>query len=541
MYNTFDFITTYKQLPLHAAGDLSSSLPLPLKIVGSVGSSTSGLLHATSTGSTVQYSTPDGSTVSPQIVKDSPLKQGHVIVHCALDYTLEVPANSNSTAEDVLSSFEESMCHSGDTAFIVDGTSKTLAGNQSLKSLGRSWNAPLTFQAMSRPGRGGGSSTSFSSKSLIAPSAFIQPCAEKIQWSTIHLDVICYVPASLTAAEAAQKFILPALATQLQICRKELTSAATATSNRASPGGLVPLRALHFSPPGFSAHHLTLVYPLACPCIEADESALQSRRAAVHAMLGLPTDRPLLRVANSISFSNTTTTTNKENVNTSVSSKQARLQNVHLSLPGSGVKGGTQHLVRGTYDYYHYMQDKFDDSGWGCAYRSLQTLCSWFQRQHYTSRTPPGHREIQSILAALGDKPAEFIGSKQWIGAIELGFVLDTLLGVSCKVITVASGDEMPSKAREIAAHFDTQGTPIMIGGGVLAYTLLGIDYNAETGDCAFLILDPHFTGADEIGKITSGQWVAWKKLGDKAAAGGELFVPGAFYNLLCPQRPNTV
>lgn len=33
-----------------------------------------------------------------------------------------------------------------------------------------------------------------------------------------------------------------------------------------------------------------------------------------------------------------------------------------------------------------------------------------------------------------GDKQQGFIGSKQWIGAIELGFVLDTLLGVSCKV-----------------------------------------------------------------------------------------------------------
>ncbi len=49
------------------------------------------------------------------------------------------------------------------------------------------------------------------------------------------------------------------------------------------------------------------------------------------------------------------------------------------------------------------------------------------------------------------------MGSKQWIGAIELGFVLDTLLGVSCRVIIVSSGAEMASKAREIAHHFDTQ------------------------------------------------------------------------------------
>jgi hypothetical protein len=33
------------------------------------------------------------------------------------------------------------------------------------------------------------------------------------------------------------------------------------------------------------------------------------------------------------------------------------------------------------------------------------------------------------------------------------------------------------------------------------------------------------------------GGWVAWRSLGDRAAAGGPLFVEDAFYNLLCPQR----
>ena len=40
------------------------------------------------------------------------------------------------------------------------------------------------------------------------------------------------------------------------------------------------------------------------------------------------------------------------------------------------------------------------------------------------------------------------------------------------------------------------QGTPVMIGGGVLAYTLLGVHFDPDTGECAFLILDPHYTGA---------------------------------------------
>ena len=40
---------------------------------------------------------------------------------------------------------------------------------------------------------------------------------------------------------------------------------------------------------------------------------------------------------------------------------------------------GTISTVQGRYAYHHYMQDKFDDNGWGCAYRSLQTLVSWLR------------------------------------------------------------------------------------------------------------------------------------------------------------------
>ena len=77
-----------------------------------------------------------------------------------------------------------------------------------------------------------------------------------------------------------------------------------------------------------------------------------------------------------------------------------------------------------------------------------------------------------------------------------------------------------------------------MIGGGVLAYTLLWIHHNSATGECAYLILDPHYTGPDDLKKIHKGQWVAWKRSDGKASAGGDLFVGQSFYNLLCPQRP---
>jgi hypothetical protein len=43
------------------------------------------------------------------------------------------------------------------------------------------------------------------------------------------------------------------------------------------------------------------------------------------------------------------------------------------------VNGGEVSVVQGTYSYHHYRQDRVDDSGWGCAYRSLQTIVSWFK------------------------------------------------------------------------------------------------------------------------------------------------------------------
>lgn len=60
-----------------------------------------------------------------------------------------------------------------------------------------------------------------------------------------------------------------------------------------------------------------------------------------------------------------------------------------------------------------HRQDKFDDNGWGCAYRSLQTIVSWCRYQQYTDVDVPTHREIQSTLVKLGDKPDTFIVSWQ--------------------------------------------------------------------------------------------------------------------------------
>ncbi|KAL7981910.1 hypothetical protein Chor_000967 [Crotalus horridus] len=191
------------------------------------------------------------------------------------------------------------------------------------------------------------------------------------------------------------------------------------------------------------------------------------------------------------------------------------------------------YLLYGTYSYHHYMQDCIDDNGWGCAYRSLQTICSWFKHQGYTDRGIPTHKEIQQALVSVGDKPSNFVGSCQWIGSIEVQLVLSQLLGITSKILFVSQGSELASQGRELANHFKIEGTPVMIGGGVLAHTILGVAWNEITGHIKFLILDPHYTGAEDLHVILEKGWCGWK--------GPDFWNKDAYYNLCLPQRPKCI
>lgn len=56
------------------------------------------------------------------------------------------------------------------------------------------------------------------------------------------------------------------------------------------------------------------------------------------------------------------------------------------------------------------------------------------------------------------------MGSRQWIGSFEVSMCLEHLLGVTSKIMFVSTGAEMRTKGRDLMHHFETQGTPIMIG-----------------------------------------------------------------------------
>ena len=80
--------------------------------------------------------------------------------------------------------------------------------------------------------------------------------------------------------------------------------------------------------------------------------------------------------------------------------------------------------------------------------------------------------------------------------------VLNEKLGVESKIINVSSGIELPDQVPELIEHFENVGSPIMIGGGVLAHTIVGVAFDEATRDCQFLILDPHYTGVHNESNI---------------------------------------
>merc|ERR1712178_447693 len=90
------------------------------------------------------------------------------------------------------------------------------------------------------------------------------------------------------------------------------------------------------------------------------------------------------------------------------------LKNVHTVLDEK------EGLFSGDYHYYYYGCDSFQDQGWGCGYRTLQTIIS-----HFLPEQVPSILKIQEKLVEIGDKPKNFIGSWEWIGSVEISWLVD--------------------------------------------------------------------------------------------------------------------
>lgn len=193
-------------------------------------------------------------------------------------------------------------------------------------------------------------------------------------------------------------------------------------------------------------------------------------------------------------------------------------QNVHeiVKSPGTDAVTSTGH-----YDYWHYWCDGKDDRGWGCGYRTLQTVISWLIHNvpRLSSKRVPSIGEIQGCLVSMEDKPESFKGSREWLGCVEAALVIDQLLDVPCKLVHVTPGDDQLNTLIQILkSHF--------MMGGDMDSSSKGI-FGASDG--GLLVVDPHYSGKSIPPQELAEQgWVRWM--------GIEEFCKDSFYNMCLPQ-----
>lgn len=213
--------------------------------------------------------------------------------------------------------------------------------------------------------------------------------------------------------------------------------------------------------------------------------------------------------------------------------RMSLLSDVHLALPFPAPPHQVA-LITGSYHYYHYGCDSVDDRGWGCGYRTLQTLCSWLVEtgvRGAASRPVPSLREMQHSLVEMGDKPPLFAGSQEWIGTVEAALCIDHFYAVPSKLIHIPQGQDLERQLETLYTHFQGGGGPVMMGGDRdnSSKALLGVCSSARGHH--LLVLDPHYYGmAGSLGKgeLQARGWVCWRELG--------FFDEGSFYNLCLPQ-----
>ncbi|KAK1287760.1 putative Ufm1-specific protease [Acorus calamus] len=121
---------------------------------------------------------------------------------------------------------------------------------------------------------------------------------------------------------------------------------------------VIQLCPYHFYPPRIT-HPITAIYELSYDERELRQAEI---RKSLHSRLGLPLDRPLLLITNSLNFGNKGSNSVENGMGSPL------LKNVHTDIPSSGVTGGLVSLVEGSYEYYHYLQDGFDDNDKKCMH-----------------------------------------------------------------------------------------------------------------------------------------------------------------------------
>ncbi|KAM9827370.1 ufm1-specific protease 1 [Neosynchiropus ocellatus] len=210
--------------------------------------------------------------------------------------------------------------------------------------------------------------------------------------------------------------------------------------------------------------------------------------------------------------------------------------NVHSGLPTPLSDPVRLSIVSGDYQYFHYGCDGFNDRGWGCGYRTIQTISSWLRFNRVdTLRPPPSISEIQRALVSMEDKPDCFCGSREWVGTVEASLVLEHFYNVPSRLIHVRGGgsDLETVAVEDLHRHFQKHGSPVMMGGDRdnSSKGVLGVCSGKEGS--FLLVLDPHYWGPQlGVQELQLEGWVKWRDVSTLDRT--------SFYNLCLPQSgPN--
>jgi hypothetical protein len=169
------------------------------------------------------------------------------------------------------------------------------------------------------------SSSSSNTDKPAAPMFEFEPCQQQQQQQissvSLSLDVLTYAPITMQLSKLPSALLLPALQTQLATMQDLLQQQASQRQQ------LSPLRACHFTPPGLG-FPVAVCYPLAHQSLETAELKLMPRRQQLHKLLGLPGNVPMLRFANALDWSSSSSAVGVP--------RSLRLRNVHEGLPAPG-------------------------------------------------------------------------------------------------------------------------------------------------------------------------------------------------------------
>lgn len=124
---------------------------------------------------------------------------------------------------------------------------------------------------------------------------------------------------------------------------------------------------------------------------------------------------------------------------------------------------------------------------------------------------------------------ALFIKSK----LLQATYVIDTLFGVSCKLIHVRKGEDIKNHKDTLLSYFKDIGGFGMMGGDIDAASKGIAGIKVENEEVFLLIIDPHYRGkTTDVKQLSSDGFVYWQNVKD--------FIDSSFYNLCLPQLSYT-